>query len=180
MQTIIIKKISQHQSTGKTEHHLTFLLSRYFNLIFFLSLLTFLPKSDHSLFCQQHHNLIASLDKCCHFFWIQRFVCKHCQVIKLFADHTCILAVCMVYNILYKWMICIQRLKCSLRQDPCPCPFIPYIFIISCIRRLCSDKVIMEATFSSFNLAIFTSSLSFPSSLRKISIRLSEVFLNVS
>lgn len=33
------------------------------------------------LFCEQHHNFIASLYKCGHFFRIQRFMCQHCQII---------------------------------------------------------------------------------------------------
>ena len=53
-------------------------------------------------------------------------------------------------------------------------------FIISCIRRFSSDNVIIEAIFSSFNFSILTSSFSSPSSLRKISTRLSDVFWNAS
>ena len=59
-------------------------------------------------------------------------------------------------------------------------PLMPYIFIISCIRRFSSDNVIIEAIFSSFNFSILTSSFSSPSSLRKISTRLSDVFWNAS
>ena len=55
-------------------------------------------------------------------------------------------------------------------------PLIPYIFIISSIRRFSSDKTAIDATLSSLSFSTFTSSLSSFSSFRKISTRLSAIF----
>ena len=49
----------------------------------------------------------------------------------------------------------------------------PYIFIISCILRLSSDRVTMEEIFSFFSFSTLTSSLSLPRALRKSSVRAS-------
>ena len=59
-------------------------------------------------------------------------------------------------------------------------PPIPYIFIISCILLFSSARTAIEATFSSLSFSTLTSSFSLPSSLRKISTRLSVVFWNSS
>ena len=54
-------------------------------------------------------------------------------------------------------------------------PYILYIFIISCIRRLSSESVIIEETEAFFRFSTLTSNLSFPRALRKISVRESVV-----
>ena len=59
-------------------------------------------------------------------------------------------------------------------------PPIPYIFIISCILLFSSERTAIDATFSSLSFSTLTSSFSLPSSLRKISTRLSVVFWNSS
>ena len=60
------------------------------------------------LFCQQHHDIIASGNKLCHCFRAKRCLLEHSQVVELFADHGYILAVLMRYHILYQRMVCIQ------------------------------------------------------------------------
>ena len=59
-------------------------------------------------------------------------------------------------------------------------PAIPYIFIISCIRLLSSDVVIMEAMELSLRRSTLTSNLSLFNAFLKISVNVSEFAFNVS
>ena len=56
----------------------------------------------------------------------------------------------------------------------------PYIFIISCIRLVSSETVIMEATEASFSFSAFTSSCSADRAFFTISASFSPSFLNSS
>ena len=60
-----------------------------------------------ALFRQKHHDLIAAFHKSAHCLNRQRLVGKHCQIVKLLAEHRYMLGVLMLENVLHKRMVCI-------------------------------------------------------------------------
>jgi len=85
-------------------------------------------------------------------------------------------------------MIYLTRLLFELRTRVSPAPpniegsipAIPYIFIMSCIRRLSSDKVIIEEIEESFIFSTLTSRVSLFKDFLNVSVSLSVISFNSS
>ena len=59
-------------------------------------------------------------------------------------------------------------------------PYILYIFIISCIRLSCSDRVIIDEIEAFFNFSTLTLRLSLPRAFLKVSVSVSDISFNSS
>ena len=70
-----------------------------------------------NLFCQQHHNVIASCHELGHGIGRQGCMLELCQIVELLADHFCVLAVLVLSNILYQRMVGIQDQGLALAAE---------------------------------------------------------------
>ena len=70
-----------------------------------------------NLFCQQHHNVIASCHELGHGIGRQGCMLELCQIVQLLADHFCVLAVLVLSNVLYQRMVGIQDQGLALTAE---------------------------------------------------------------